>query len=192
MASITKRRLKRGGYAYLVRYHGPDGKVHNRQFRRRVDAERFRNGAEVAKSDGTWIDPARGRMTFGAWVEAWQPTQVHLRPSSRARDESYLRVHIVPRFGDRPLTSIQNAELRAWIADLSASGLAPSTVNKAAQIVSKIMRAAVDDRRIPYNPAERLPTPASSERRCATSTRHRCTSSPTRQRRHTARSWCSA
>src|SRR5262245_39768558 len=119
MASVTKRKLSRGGHAYLVRYRGLDGRVRNRQFPKRMLADRFASSVEVARSEGTWIDPARGRMTLADWVERWQPTQVNLRPSSQARDESYLRVHILPKFGARTLTSIENAEVRAWVAELS-------------------------------------------------------------------------
>jgi integrase len=103
-------------------------------------------------------------------VAKWEPSQVHLRPWSRARDESYLNTHVLPRFGDVPLAKIQNADIRAWIADLSASGLPPSTVGKAKQIVSNILQAAVDDRRIPVNPADRVPVPRiqREEMRCLT------------------------
>jgi hypothetical protein len=86
-----------GRHAYLVRYHGPDGRTHSRQFAKRIDADRFASTTEVAKHDGSWIDPGRGRILFADWVEKWQPTQVHLRPSSRARDESYLSTHVLPR-----------------------------------------------------------------------------------------------
>jgi integrase len=159
VAYVIKKPLKRGGFAYLVRYHGPDGKTHSRQFAKRVDAQRFAHSTEVAKNDGSWIDPARGRITCADWVERWKPTQVHLRPSTRARDESYLATHIVSRFGDHPLAGIEHAEVRAWVGDLSASGLAPATVAKAHQILAKVLQAAVDDRRIPANPAHRVPLP---------------------------------
>ncbi|MFN8028262.1 MAG: hypothetical protein U0W40_18440 [Acidimicrobiia bacterium] len=84
MAYIVKRRLKGGNHAYLVRYHGPDGRTHSRQFAKRVDADRFAGTTEVAKHDGSWIDPGRGRMVLADWVAIWEPSQVHLRPSSRA------------------------------------------------------------------------------------------------------------
>lgn len=159
MAYVVKKPLKRGGHSYLVRYHGPDGKTHSRQFPKRVDADRFANSTEVAKNDGSWIDPGRGKVLLSDWVERWKPTQVHLRPSTRARDDSYLDTHIVPRFGALPISKIQNADVRAWIAELTASGYAPSTVAKAKQIMSKILQAAVDDRRIPANVADRVPVP---------------------------------
>src|SRR3954464_4850540 len=138
MASVTKRKLQRGGHSYLVRYRGPDGRVRNRQFPKRALADRYANSIEVARNEGTWIDPSRGGLSLAEWVERWEPTQVNLRPSSRARDESYLRVHIVPRFGALPLTSIEHADVRAWAADLS-NQLAPATVAKAVQILAKIL-----------------------------------------------------
>ncbi|MDQ1433084.1 MAG: hypothetical protein QOF40_3686, partial [Actinomycetota bacterium] len=107
MAYAVKRARKSGGYSYLVRYHGPGGKTYSRQFPRKVDADRFANASEVAKRNGSWIDPGRGRILFSEWVEKWKPSQAHLRPSSRARDESYLDTHIVVRFGNLPLSKIQ-------------------------------------------------------------------------------------
>jgi integrase-like protein len=129
IAYVVKRKLKRGGYAPLVRYDA-DGKVRSRQFPRRVEAERFANSTEVAKSAGSWIDPARGTLTFADWVERWRPTQVNLRASTRARTDGYLDAHILPRFGPLALSKIEHADVRTWVAELSASGLAPATVAK--------------------------------------------------------------
>ncbi len=49
--------------------------------------------------------------------------------------------------------------IRAWIADLTASGLAPATVVKAGQIMGKVMRAAVETGLIAVSPCDgtRLP-----------------------------------
>ena len=152
VAYVVKKARKQGGNAYLVRYHGPDGKMHSRQFPKKVDADRFAASTEVAKNDGSWIDPGGGRVLLSEWVEHWTPTQVHLRPSSRARDQTYLDTHILPRFGTLPISNIRNADIRAWVAELTAAGYAPATVAKAKQILSKILQAAVDDRRLPFNP----------------------------------------
>lgn len=77
-------------------------------------------------------------------MDIWQPATVDLRPSTRARDDSYLRTHILPRFGALRLDAITPLEVRRWVADLTASGLAPATVQKAYQILSKSLRSAVD------------------------------------------------
>ena len=49
--------------------------------------------------------------------------------------------------------------LRQWVAAMTEQGLAPATVCKAAQLVSSALAAAVDERLIAANPAERLPLP---------------------------------
>jgi integrase len=49
--------------------------------------------------------------------------------------------------------------VREWIANLSASGLAPTTVHKCAQILAKVMRAAVDAGLIASSPCDRQPLP---------------------------------
>jgi len=114
---------------------------------------------EVSKSQGAFVDPRLGRETFEAWAQRWWPTTVDLRPSSRARDESYLRTHILPTFGKLPLAKIDNMAMRAWVAELVAAGKAPATVHKAVQVLAKILRGAVDAGLIASSPADRVQLP---------------------------------
>ena len=62
-----------------------------------------------------------------------------------------------------PLSRIDRTSAREWIAQLAsperARPLSPATVAKIVQVVSKTMRAAVDDRLIPANPFEGLKLP---------------------------------
>ena len=66
---------------------------------------------------------------------------------------------MLPAFGDFPLGSITNLAVREWIAGLSGRGLAPATVQKAHQTLSKILRSAVDANLLAHNPSERVPLP---------------------------------
>jgi integrase len=105
------------------------------------------------------VDPSLGRTTLGAWWDRWWATTVALRPSSRARDESYWRTHIEPNFGEVPLARIDHTSIRAWVADLVAAGKAPATVHKAHQVLSKALRGAVEGGLLPANPAEHVQLP---------------------------------
>ncbi|MGH2773091.1 MAG: tyrosine-type recombinase/integrase, partial [Actinomycetota bacterium] len=78
---------------------------------------------------------------------------------SRARDESYLRNHVLPVFGRRPLSSISQLDVRQWVAELDAKGLKPATVHKAYQILGKIMSAAVDAEIISKSPCRKVQLP---------------------------------
>ena len=130
MAHVKRRRLANGKSAYLVRSRDPAGKERSRQFTRKADAEGFLHSTAVAKRDGSWLDPSRAKMRLRDWVVLCEPSTVNLSPSTKARQDGIVRGHIVPRVGDLPLARIENADVQAWVAELSARGLAPATVKK--------------------------------------------------------------
>ena len=158
MAQIVKRDTSRGP-RYDVRYRLPTGEVRTKTHRTRKEADRFAAITEADKVRGELIDPRAGRETFAEWWARWWPSTVNLRQSTRARDESYARNHLLPLFGALPLSSIDHTAVATWVADLSASGLAPATVVKAAQIMGKTMGAAVDAGRIRNDPTARVKLP---------------------------------
>jgi len=158
MASIQKR-VRNGRVTYRVRYRDPAGRQRSRVFTRKADAQRFLNESEHAKLKGTWTDPALGRVRFGDWLEEWWATTTNLRPSTAARDEDYFRLYIAPRFATMALAAIGQRDVRAWVADLSARGLAPATVQKAYQLLGKVMGAAIDAGMLAQSPCRRVPLP---------------------------------
>ena len=159
MASIEKRTTGSGDTRYDVRYRDPAGKPRTKTFRRRKDAERYASTTEAELITGGWLDPNAGRLTFREWWELWWETTVNLRPTSRARDESMARNHLLPEFGDYPLSAIDHTMVTAWVARLSNAGKAPATVHKAHQILGKCMASAVDAHRIRANPCDRVKLP---------------------------------
>src|SRR5690606_31365509 len=119
--------------------------------------------------ESTHVAPADGRMLFSDWAAQWLTTRIDVRATSKVRDESYLRSYVLPTFGDRQLGQITHTDVAAWIAHLATAGrvrsgyegqpLAPATVHKAYQTLSKIMRAAVLARRIAQSPCHDVPLP---------------------------------
>lgn len=158
MAAI-ERRTTASGARYDVRYRDPSGRLRRRTFKRMAEARAFSRSVEVDKIRGDWTDPARAKVTFGDWWESWWPSTINLRPSTRARDESYARCHLLPHFGVTPLGAIDHTAVSAWVASLSASGLAPATVVKAGQILGKALTAAVHAGMIGRNPAANVKLP---------------------------------
>ncbi len=151
------RRMPNGRFE--ARYRGPDGRERSRRFSTKRDAQTFLANIIVERQLGAWRDPRGARMPLADWVEQWRATVVDLRASSLARDDSYLRNHVVPRFGMARLGAITPFEVRRWVSDLTASGLAPATVHKAHQTLSKVMQAAVDANLIGQSPCRRTPLP---------------------------------
>jgi hypothetical protein len=155
MAHIKKRERKS---EWLVRYRNPAGRVRSRSFARRIDAERFAAAVEADKARGTWTDPCRGRSRIGDWAIQWLGTKVDLRASSRVRLEGLVRKHILPEFGGYPLNRIGNSDVRRW-AGLLDDGYSASTVRKAFNALTQMMRSAVSDRRIAFNPCDDVSLP---------------------------------
>ena len=158
MASIDKRNGR-----YRVRYRTPDGVQRNQSFDRKVDARQFSAALETDKARGTFVDPSRGRITVARFVdEQYRATMVGLEATTRTRDESYLRTHILPVFGSTPIAGIEHATCQAWVNEL-ATRRAPATVVKAAQIMGKVMKTAVRSHRIAFNPMADVALPSIDE-----------------------------
>jgi integrase len=158
MAHI-ERRVRNGKTTYRARYRDPAGREHAKVFARKADAQRFLTEMENSKLKGTWTDPALGRVLFKEWLAEWWTTTTNLRPTTRARDEMLLRRYAVPRFGDLALAAISQRDVRAWVAALPATELAPSTVRKTYHLLGKVLAAAVDAGMIAQSPCQRVPLP---------------------------------
>jgi integrase len=142
-----------------ARYRGPDGREHSRRFPTKREAQAFLERTGADQQRGEWRDPQGAKVLTADWIEAWWATTVNLRPSSRARDEAYIRNHVLPVFGELPLGAITQLDVRAWVADLDATGRAPATVQKAYQTLSKILRGAVDAGLIAQSPCRNIALP---------------------------------
>lgn len=153
------RRETKAGVRYDVRLRDPDGRVYTRTFPTKKAALDYEAAERTDQARGLWYDSRRGRILLADFVEQWQGTVVNLRPSSQARDASYIRTHILPAFGSRPIGSITPMDVRTWVADLSTRR-APATVTKALQILRKVMRVAVEDGVLQSNPAGDISPPS--------------------------------
>ncbi len=156
--TIMKRNTD-SGIRYDVRVRDSTGRQVSKTFTHKKAAQDFEARHKVARAEGVWSDSLGGRITFNAWVTSLLPLwRTRLKPSSLARDETYLRVHLLPEFGDTPLAKILPLAVKRFLAD-KATTHRPATVHKMAQILSKILREAVDDGRITRNPVVGIALP---------------------------------
>jgi integrase len=158
MAHI-ERRIRNGKTTYRARYRDPAGQERAKVFTRRGDAQRFLTEMENRKLKGTWTDPTLGRVQFREWLREWWATTTNLRRTTAVRDATYLRLYVLPRFGELPLAAIGQRDVRAWVADLTARELAPATVVKAYQLLGKVLAGAVDAGMIAQSPCRRVSLP---------------------------------
>ena len=154
--SVRKLRSGKWQAAY---WHAGRRHVAPITFKFKADASAYLAKVESELRQGAWIDPMGARTLFRDWAEEWSGTIVDLRPSSRVRDIGYLNRYLLPRFGDLELGDIDHMLVRAWVAELDALGLAPSTTTKAVQLMRKIMRLAVQAGLLTASPCEGVRSP---------------------------------
>ena len=153
---------------WAVRYEKPTGGKKRRQgtktFKKYADAQAFKTQNDAAILTGTYINPADARLDFGTWATRWLDTRTNLKPKTLDGYQSLLRVHLLPRLADTPLHAIDHLDVEAFIAELADTGLSPSRIRQAHQLLSMILRAAVRSRRIAFNPAEGVSLPRANTR----------------------------
>jgi integrase len=161
--SEPEKRIRGGRVRWYARYYDPSGRQLSRTFDRKVDAQRFLTQIESSKITGQYIDPARAKITTGAWADRWLATQGHLKASTHARYEGIVGKHVKPRWGATPLAKITHADVAEWISSIR---LAPASVRYIHRVLYLVLELAVRDGRISRNPADgvRLPKATKAEK----------------------------
>jgi integrase len=162
LASI--RRHPNARSRWQVRYRDPTGRQRTKNVARKADAEKSAVTVEAGKLKGDWLDPELGKTTLGEWSARWLATTSHLKPKTRAGYESLLKCHVLPAFGDGPLNRIEPLDVRQWVARLDASGLSPSRVRQAHQLLSALLGPAAENGYLARNPCARTPLPRARQR----------------------------
>ncbi|MFO7547359.1 MAG: site-specific integrase [Acidimicrobiia bacterium] len=108
---------------------------------------------------GEWTDPRLSKTTLAEWSQRWMVTKSHLKPKTLAGYRSNLNAHVLPTFGDYQIRHIDRMEVEEWLADLRASGLGPSGVRQARQVLHAMLTLAVDAGYLTSNPVDGTSTP---------------------------------
>ncbi len=130
-------------------------------FPTRREADRWLSTIKTDVARGEYVDPRLARSMFDQWAEEWMATTAHLKPKTRAGYESDLRVHVLPVFGDRSIGSIQQVDVRRFVADMVATGAAPGTVRNARKVLRLVLATAEGSGAIRGNPCNGVRVPAS-------------------------------
>jgi len=161
--SIEVRQTRRG-VRYDVRLRTPDGHQYKQSFRTRREAETYEAREVADRSRGSWVDPRRSSVTVGEWAAEWLRSNPAKRSSSLARDESVLRLHVLPALGNRQLAAVTPAEVQRLV-NTWAQRAAPRTVRRQYDVIRALMRAAVESDRLVRSPCRgiKLPAPPAPE-----------------------------
>lgn len=153
-------RSTRAGRVYDVRLRGPDGREVSRTFRTKREAVQYEAGLRTSKAKGTWLDPRDSEVTVGDLATEWLASNPAKRRSSRARDSSALRTHVLPLLGKRTVGSLTPADVRGLVRSWSDAGMAPPTVRRTYGTLRALINFAVETDRLVRSPCRGVRLPA--------------------------------
>ena len=157
--SIVKRRSQRDEFVYLVRLRDPEGRVYNRTFRTKTEAKRWELDQRSQLARGGWIDPRGAETTVAEVAQRWLDANPSKRESGWARDETILRLHVLPGLGRRPIGSVTPRDVQTLVNDWVASGKAPRTVRRQYGVLRAVANAAVANDLIVRSPCRAIKLP---------------------------------
>ena len=170
---MTERRGAQGRSTIIKR---PDGRWHGyvsmgtkgdgKRDRRHVSA---RTRAEVVvkirelegKRDAGSVHAAGKPMKVEEWFTYWVDTiaPARVRPRTLESYRSMIRLHILPRIGQRRLDQLMPEHLETMYAELLASGRSPATVLRVHRVLHRALKIAVQRERVTRNVATLVDPP---------------------------------
>jgi integrase len=156
--SIEKRNTRRGPI-YEVRLRGSSGREVSKTFRTKREALDYEAGQRSAKARGAWVDPRSSGMTVAELAAEWLLCNPAKRASTRARDESILRVHVLPVLKERKVGSLTPTDIRGLVGAWTAR-MAPRTVRRTYGTLRAVLNFAVETDRLVRTPCRGIKLPA--------------------------------
>lgn len=167
MASIKRR----PNGVWRARYRDAAGKEHTRHFRYKDNPRDPENSAQhwldsvtTAVMTGTYVSPKTAKMTMGEWCDSWLQGYGTNRTSTVKSARTHI-ARIRAKFGDRQMASIRPSEIKHWMAELKAEGLADSTIYALHRRLSQLYTDAVHDGIVPRSPVSRRTSPGAAKQR---------------------------
>jgi integrase len=91
------------------------------------------------------------------YAEKWLQNVEHERkPSTAGFYRQFLRLYVLPSFGQQRLEGIRRDDVKKFVSHLRARGLAKNTIRLAVTTLRALLTAAAEDNFIEHNPAQGL------------------------------------
>ncbi|HFG8808074.1 TPA: tyrosine-type recombinase/integrase [Corynebacterium striatum] len=158
------------GKRWIVQYLDLEGHRTSETFDAFEAAEIFDAKVRVTKSDGTLISADKKDVTLAELWEPWLDSKANISEKSRKDYVSYWNTHVLPVWGNRKVSQIQEHQVVAWIASLTSmkgvkegdepKPLGGSAKRKIAGMFKSMLTRAVKMKIIHSNPLDGSPTPA--------------------------------
>jgi integrase len=100
-------------------------------------------------------------VPFSTLVSHWKAMVLPMyRYSTQKNHQHIAEKHLLPRFGEKPVSEVTRQEIQAYVAHLAQAGYAPKTIDHIHDVLSAILRTAVKWGHLEDNPARNVDLPA--------------------------------
>jgi integrase len=157
------RRRTPSGDSWEITFTDSDGRQRWRTIYGGLREARAARADVVSKlARGERVAPSK--LTLAEIAETWLDAQekkldkpdAKLRRTTYERYATLVRLHILPCLGERRITSIDEDDVVALIAEMQAKNLRGATIRKALMVLGRILGNAERRGKIPLNPVSRL------------------------------------
>ena len=133
-------------------------------FAAKADANAYLSSVEADVRRGAWIDPRRAQTQVTQLAAQWKTSNPAKRASSLDRDETVLRLHVLPAIGARRIGSVTPIDVQALVNRWVEEGHAPNTVRRHYDVVRAIFNYAVAADWLVRTPCRNVKLPSSEPR----------------------------
>ena len=113
--------------------------------------------ARLALSEVGLIEPEKSAPTLAVYSQGWLENIEHqCKPSTAGFYAQYLRLCVLPRFGESRLDGFEREDVKRFISDLRTRRLAKNTIRLAVTTLRAVLTAGIEDRIIKHNAAQGL------------------------------------
>jgi len=143
------------GLRWRARYVDDEGKERAKGFRTKAEAKFWLDEIVSSQVTGTYVDPQMSKVTFSSFYKNWSPRQVWVSSTRHVMDQSANSV----TFGNIALADLRPSHIEAWVKAMQDSELEPTTIRTRFVNVRGVIRAAVRDRFMARDVADRTRLP---------------------------------
>jgi site-specific recombinase XerD len=148
-----------------------DGQNRSRSFATKKAADRFDRRVKDLRAAGDLhlLDESpRGSVTLYDYTyDVWWPqyAETNLSEETRATYATQLDLRIMPKWGKRPVRTLEPAPIEAWVSQLRKDGVGDATILKTLAVFRAILKRAERDREIDRNPIALVAKPKQEPKR---------------------------
>lgn len=145
------------------------GEERSRKFPTKEAAKSHLSDVVAGLRTHTYVDPERGRITVGELLQQHIAAFVG-KPKSVGDKQSLAKTQVLPRWGHVPVSAVETSDIKAWMADRQrgTDGLkkvSSKRARDAAMMLHAVLKDAVTERRIPFDPMAGIKLPSKGQPR---------------------------